>query len=379
MKTSASPEIVITGYGACTPLGTDWKTTVKNLRAGKTGYQPEGLNGRTTCFGRIEAISDTSSDPRYVQLAEEALDDLRTIVSFPDSEPLGLVATSSKGELGQPDADPVSGTGNPGVWSAKLAEEIPGTQHIATPNTACATGLSALIHAARWLEDGLVEQALVVASESCFHPLLLAGYQNLKVFCDENGMRPFHPERSGFALGEGAAALHLTTESFRNRHGLERKGQLTGWGETCDAHHMTQMKTDGSEVSRAIAAGLSMAETAPEAVDLLHAHLTTTDTNDTMEAKLLENWTDRPILQAIKPSLGHTIGAAGLLEVIATLEVLAGGEPFPLPTTNRKYLPNPDHHPDGTDPEELDVGLTWNMGFGGHNAAAVLHSNNSNE
>lgn len=371
MTTSTQPDVVVSGYGTCTPLGNDWPTTRDNLLEGRVGYEPEKLNGELTSMGRVDGLPDKGDGPRYHRLALKALDDLERSTNPPEDEPLGIVATSSKGGLGQPTPETVTGPENPGVWSGKIARKFPNTKYVATPNTACATGLSALIQGARWLADGSLNHAVILTSESCFYPLLLAGYQNLNVLCDDDGMRPFHPDRSGFALSEGAAALYLTTESFSKQRELPNRGEILGWGETCDAHHMTSMKTDGSEVSRAINLSLQRAGLNREHIDLLHAHLTTTETNDAMEGKLLESWHEQAVLQGIKPSLGHTIGAAGLLEVIATVSSLESGRLFPLPTTSEAHLPNPDLHPENQS-RSMDTGLSWNMGFGGHNAATVI-------
>jgi 3-oxoacyl-[acyl-carrier-protein] synthase II len=245
---------------------------------------------------------------------------------------------------------------------------------IASPNTACATGLTALIQGSRWILDGAVDEVLVAATESCFDPVLLAGYQQLGVFCDENGMRPFHPNRSGFALGEAAAALHLADGEYAQSRGLEARATIEGWGETADAHHMTQMDKEGRALRRALNRALEQANQKSEKVDLLHAHLTTTETNDVTERTLLEDWSGQPLLQAIKPSLGHTIGAAGLLEAIATVDVLRKGKPFPLPTARPEDVPDAIEWPDPSKSVDAETGATWNMGFGGHNAALLLRS-----
>jgi 3-oxoacyl-[acyl-carrier-protein] synthase II len=362
--------------GAITPLGTSWKSTHRALLDGAVAPEPETVHGTETCLSRVQQ-SFSSDAPRFDHLARAALSDLLTECALPEGTNPPLVASTSKGGLGTRSTDGVVGLSNPGIWAGQLGEHLPSEPgRVSCPNTACATGLTALIQGARWIADDRVDHAIVVATESCFFPLLLAGYSNLGVFCDENGMRPFHPDRSGFALGEAAVAVLLANERFTQKYNLESQGSILGWGETCDAHHITKMEEDGGEILRAIELALGESNLTKDDVDLLHAHLTTTTTNDQTERKILESWPAGACLQGIKPALGHTIGAAGLLEVAASLNTLSNNQPFPMPTLRAEDLPEHVLHPNALDTRTFQHGVSWNMGFGGHNAAVVLEGTN---
>lgn len=366
-------------FGACTPLGTSWSETRTGLLEGEVAPKPESVHGRKTCLSRVnDPLPGSNRLPRYHRLALRAVEDLRDQVRFPENVPLGLVVSTSKGALGLNDPRTVTGPHNPGNCASAVGQRLKdcSISRISSPNTACATGLTALIQGARWIEDGEVQHALVISSESCFEPLLLAGYANLGVLCDEQGMRPFHPERTGFALAEAAGAVYLAKSSFACDNGLESLARLPGWGETCDAYHMTRMKAEGTQITRAIDRSLRQSGVKKRNVDLLHAHLTTTQANDRIERKLYSRWPKPVLLQGIKPALGHTIGAAGLLEVMATVEALNRERPFPLALDSNGKIPRPGQSIDEEVKTELnwEWGVSWNMGFGGHNAAVSINA-----
>ncbi len=368
---TSADRVALVGLGGCTSLGTSWASTRENLWRGKVGTTAIELFDLATRIGRVP-IEPSNQVPRFHQLSVVALQDL--LESIPDlpGDPLGVVAATSKGELGSFTERSISGLGNPGVWADRIASCFPRVRHISGPNAACATGLSALISAARWIADGEVSHAVVVASESSFHPLLLAGYRNLDVLCGARGMRPFHPDRDGFALAEGAAAVYLVHPERISDLEPQPVGWIRGWAETCDAHHMTRVDADGGGLNRALKQAVERAGLLPDQINLLHAHLTTTPANDELERSILERWPPDPLLQGVKPALGHTLGAAGLIEAMATLETLRRDRPFPLATARTDHLPDGLATPEKTPPPNARFGLTWNMGFGGHNAAVVL-------
>lgn len=369
--------IAIAGYGACTPFGSSWQETRSKLLNGSVAPSIETVHEQVTCLGRV-ATHCEESHPRYHELANQAIDDLKDGVTIQSGASLGVVASTSKGETGNGKPDSITGLGNPGVWCARLAERFGSQTTVSSPNTACATGLTATIQGARMIDDGDVHQAMIVATESCFIPLLLAGYRSLGVLCDRQGMRPFHPDRSGFALSEGAGSMYLVDPEFAKDNNLEVLGYITGWGESCDALHMTKMDAEGRQLDRAIQLSLERSGITRQDVDLVHAHLTTTEANDHTEKQLLSDWGGRPILQGIKPALGHSIGAAGLLELIASVDTLNSGDAFPLPTTRREDLPNKSLAPNNYDSDSAEWGVTWNMGFGGHNAAVTIRKTAQN-
>lgn len=363
-------KVGVVGMDAVTSLGTSWAETKRRLRDGDTGPEPETVHGQPTRVGRVDTPPpENDSTPRYHQLARMALVNLiERWETFPD-RPLGLVAATSKGGLGKFDVSSVMDLHNPGIWAGQLSTAFPEVARVSSPNTACATGLTALIQASRWIAHGEIDHALVVTAESCFEPLLLGGYRNMKALCDERGMKPFHPERDGFALSEGAAVMYLWGDQLIESHPSQVSGYVTGWGETNDAHHITNLHPEGRGLNHAIDRCLETRSITRDEVDLLHAHLTTTPSNDDVEKQIINEWPGEPSLQGIKPALGHSIGASGLIEAIATVDVIDGEAPFPLSNCREK-----DRPVTGTRSEQFQRGLTWNMGFGGHNAVALIES-----
>lgn len=361
----------VSGIGAITPLGNSWDKTVKSLNNEQSAPEPEEIHGTKTQISRVDK-SFPSNKPRFHQLSLESIQDLKDNFSIKNEEPLGLVATSSKGGITSSDSELLHSTLNPAVSAVEIAENFKKVDRVSTPNTACATGLTALIQGARWIEDGRLDQVIVVSSESCFTPFMMAGYNNLGVFCDESGMRPFHPDRSGFALGEGACTVYLTSSEFSKKHNLESLGTVEGWGETSDAHHITSMDEAKSQIDRAIEIALNKSPFTKKNLGLAHAHLTTTQTNDSTEKNIFDDWPGKILLQGIKPAVGHTIGAAGLLEFSATVHAVSNNDPLPIPSLSAEHKPVKTILPENHSSRMISSGVTWNMGFGGHNAAVVI-------
>jgi 3-oxoacyl-(acyl-carrier-protein) synthase len=365
-----SSSVAVVDFEAVTSLGLDWSSTRGALMEGKDGTESETIHDQSTRVGRVDMeTEDNPRVPRYHRLARRCL---VTMIErwdpFPDRS-LGLVAATSTGGLGTVDVRSVVSLHNPGIWAGQLSKAFPSVKRVSAPNSACATGPTALIQASRWIRHGEVDQAIVVGAESCFNPLLTAGYRNMKALCGKSGMRPFHPDRDGFALSEGAAAVYLWGGDLIDEAPDRVKGHVRGWGETSDAHHITNLHPEGRGLNHAIDRTLDQADLERADVDLCHAHLTTTADNDRVEYDILDQWPGEPCLQGVKPALGHTIGAAGLLEAIATLDVLRNGEPFPIVNGSKKHFPVPVEVRNS-----LRRGLTWNMGFGGHNAALLIES-----
>jgi 3-oxoacyl-[acyl-carrier-protein] synthase II len=212
---------------------------------------------------------------------------------------------------------------------------------------------------------------VLVAGVDHLSAFVVTGFTALKAI-DPAGCRPFDRDRRGLSPGEAGAALVLARADRVPRPAIT----LRGWGSSNDANHMTGPARDGSGLAQAIRAALTMAELEPGEIDYLNAHGTGTPYNDAMESAALHAvFGDRAVpISGAKGMLGHTLGAAGIVETI--LCVLALQERW-LPGTPRLQVAA-EGAPAGLVLEprpvsRLDHVLKLSSGFGGVNAALILH------
>lgn len=178
-----------------------------------------------------------------------------------------------------------------------------------TINTACTASANALMHADSMIRSGKIERALVVGLECC-NAITALGFQGLQLLTDDL-MRPFDQRRRGLILGEGCAAIVLD----RERHG-GNEFFLRGAANLCDTHSISAANVDGSTVSTVIRQALAAAQLAPQNIAALKTHGTASLLNDEAEvAGMRRVFTELPALCALKPRIGHTLGACGLNEL----------------------------------------------------------------
>lgn len=257
--------------------------------------------------------------------------------------------------------EPGNGLGNPGKLAVMFAGGLPW----AAVSCACASGLSALALAGRWIKSGRHDRVLVVGTDA-LSEFILRGFSSLLAL-SPGPCRPFDRERDGLSLGEAAGAMLLTAE--------ETDIELAGWGESNDANHITGPSRDGEGLHLAAAAAIASAGMTPDDVDYVHVHGTGTPFNDEMEAcalvKLFTHQT--PLASGTKAQTGHTLGAAGLIESIIAIEALRRGEApgnVGLVETDvdaRVTLPR-----ENTPLVRSNVALKLAAGFGGINAGLVF-------
>lgn len=240
-------------------------------------------------------------------------------------------------------------------------------------SAACASSTVALALAAEDVIHGRCEAALVVAGDAITE-FAYSGFASLLAL-DPEGARPFDRNRRGLTLGEGAALALLMDERRARESGRPVLGRLTGWGLSCDANHMTGPAKDGAGLARAVHAALARAGQSRDGVASISAHGTGTSFNDAMELRAFRAvfGDELPPVYSIKGAVGHTLGAAGLVEVIVGLESLRRG--LVPPSVNLK---EPDTDARGvvsaqTRPQAKGAAvLSTNSGFGGINAAVIL-------
>ncbi|PZU87269.1 MAG: beta-ketoacyl-[acyl-carrier-protein] synthase II [Chelatococcus sp.] len=254
---------------------------------------------------------------------------------------------------------------------------------IGAPVTACAAGVQAIGDAARLIRAGEADIALCGGAEACVDLVALGGFAAARAlstgFNDEpeKASRPFDRARDGFVMGEGAGLLVIEELEHALARGATPLAEVTGYGTSADAYHITSGPEDGSGARRAMEAALKQAGLAPGDVRHLNAHSTSTPVGDRGElaaVKALFGTEGGIAISATKSATGHLLGAAGGLEAIFT--VLALRDQIAPPTLN---LENPDEDAAGLDlvaktarPLAMEHAISNGFGFGGVNASVVF-------
>ena len=239
-------------------------------------------------------------------------------------------------------------------------------------SAACASSTIALGQGAGWISKGQAEAVLVCGADLVTE-FVVKGFQALKAL-SLDPCRPFDRYRGGLSLGEGAATVLLMSPARARREGRQKLAGIAGWAAAGDAVHMTAPDRHGRGLTRAVRSAMAMAGIAPTAVPVVHAHGTGTRYNDMMELTAFKHiFGDQPLaLFSSKGALGHTLGAAGIIE--AALSVIGLAEQTVPPTVGCQ---EPEalaqawiqHKPQKV---AYDFAISTNSGFGGINAALVL-------
>ena len=249
--------------------------------------------------------------------------------------------------------------------------------------TACATGTTAVGEAYRAIKHGYADAIIAGGAEATIHPLAIGGFANSKALSrSEDPLKasiPFNLNRNGFVMGEGAGVLILESLENAQKRGAKIYAEVVGYGNSCDAHHVTAPSPDGIPASRAIKQSLTEAGFDPEK-DLLYinAHGTSTPLNDKTETAAIklamgEEAARKAIISSTKSMTGHMLGATGAVELIAaTLTVKNGivtptiGLDEPDPECDLDYTPNFARKAD------ITLAISNSLGFGGHNGCVAV-------
>ena len=249
--------------------------------------------------------------------------------------------------------------------------------------TACATGTHAIGEAYRAIKHGYADAIIAGGAEATIHPLAIGGFANSKALSrSEDPLKasiPFNANRNGFVMGEGAGVLILESLENAQKRGAKIYAEVVGYGNSCDAHHVTAPSPDGIPASRAIKQSLTEAGFDAEK-DLLYinAHGTSTPLNDKTETAAIklamgEEAARKAIISSTKSMTGHMLGATGAVELIAaTLTVKNGivpptiGLDEPDPECDLDYTPNVARKAD------ITLAISNSLGFGGHNGCVAV-------
>lgn len=250
--------------------------------------------------------------------------------------------------------------------------------------TACATATHTMIEAFNTIRRDEADIILAGGAESAISPLGVAGFAAIKALSTRNdepdkASRPFDLERDGFILGEGAGVLVIEELEHAKARNATIYAEITGYGSTCDAYHITAPDPEGDGAARAMRQAVERSGWRLDEVDLINAHGTSTPLNDKMESKAIRSLfgenTEKVLVNSTKSMIGHGLGAAGALETIAAIQSIIEG--FVHPTLNLDTQdPDCQIHVVGKEGIEHEVHrvLINNFGFGGHNGVLAIQS-----
>lgn len=403
--------VVITGMGVISPIGNDIKTFWENLKSGTCGIDfiqnidasalevkiaGEVKNFRAEDYGVEKGMARRAD--RFCQFAlaaaQQAMND-RGDLGLP-SDRLGVYVGSGIGGMNtfitectkcnEDGAGRVSPLFIPMMISNIAAGNIAIAHHAEGPClpvvTACATGTHAIGEAYRAIKYGYADAIITGGAEAAITPLAIGGFANAKALSKstdpKNASLPFDAERKGFVMGEGAGIIILEEYEHAIATGAKIYGELCGYGNTCDAHHYTAPKPDGSCAAKAIKQALDEANYSEKDTLYINAHGTGTHMNDMSETAAIkiamgEKEARRAHISSSKSMTGHMLGAAGGVEVIVSALSIQEGIVTPTIGLNN---PDPecdlDYTPNKAQKADLTIALSNSLGFGGHNACVAI-------
>ena len=401
--------VVVTGYGAVTPLGLNADDTWRNLVAGVSGVGYISLfdtadfkvkiGAEVKDFNPIDYIDPTTArhTDRFAQFALaaslQAIESAGLKIDESNRYDVGILVGSGVGGLNSvtKQLEILSARGpsrvSPYLVPMMIADSASAQVSIKTgirgPNfsliSACATGTDVIGIAYKMIKWGEVKVMVVGGADAAVTPIGLAGFSQAGALSrnsePQKASRPFDRERDGFVVGEGGAALILESLDCARARGANILAEIIGYGATSDAFHVTAPLESGEAAARAIE--LALAEVSPDEVGYINAHGTSTPLNDASETRAIKKaFGDKAYkipVSSIKSMLGHMMGAAGTIEAITCCQVINKG--IIPPTINLEH-PDPecdlDYVPNAARAGDVRIALSNSFGFGGHNSVIAI-------
>jgi 3-oxoacyl-[acyl-carrier-protein] synthase II len=404
--------VVITGLGTVNAVGNDVPTTWERLRKGESGIvriskvrvddMASQVGGEIKDFDPLAVLDKREVrrlDPvcHYALVAsQEAVDDSGLKIDPAGCDRMGVLIGSGIGGLESiehnnqvlfergpgrisPFFIPQMVANMPaGVVSMRFGARGPNS----CVTTACASGAHAVGEAYRLIQRGDADVMLAGGAEAPIQRIGLAGFASMKAMSTRNdeparASRPFDADRDGFVIGEGAGTLVLESLEHALARGARIYAELVGYGMSGDAHHMTAPPEDGVGAQLAMRRTLEDGGLAPESIDYINAHGTSTPHNDRIETlaikKVFGAHASRVAISSTKSMTGHALGAAGGLEAIFSVLAVRDGE---IPPTINYETPDPDcdldYTPNESRSRNVRIALSNSFGFGGTNAALAI-------
>ena len=402
--------VVITGMGAITPIGNSVEEFWNGIKEGKTGFGPityfDTADYRCKLAAEVKDFDpaqymDKKSARRMEQFCQfavaaagQAISDAGLIMEQEDPYMVGCSVGSGIGSLQAMEREydrlKEKGPGRVGPMLVPLmiSNMAAGNVSIAyglkgkslNVVTACATGTHSIGEAYRTIQYGDADVMIAGGTESSITPIGIAGFSALTALSfsedPERASIPFDKERNGFVMGEGSAIVVLEELEHAKRRGAKIYAELTGYGCSSDAYHITSPAEDGSGAATAMLNALKDGGVAPEELTYINAHGTSTHHNDLFETRAIklafgEHAYDLKI-NSTKSMVGHLLGAAGAVEFVTCVKEIQEGyihRTVGLRETEEELDLN---YCRDSYKEEVPYALTNSLGFGGHNASLLL-------
>ena len=409
------PRVVVTGMGAVTALGNDVPSTWEGLVAGRSGirtiesFDPSRLTSRMA--GEVRGLDashvldrkDLRRTDRYIVLGLVAAREAMDAAGLPErlegelAAETGVILGTGLGGVGtfidnvttsiERGPDRISPffipMGIPNVGAGQIAISTGAIGPNFAIASACATGGHAIGEAWETIRRGDAAVMLAGGTEACLREALIGGFCAMRALSTRNddpagASRPFDADRDGFVIGEGAGVLVLESLDHADARGAEPLAELVGYGATADASHLTLPAPGGIGAVRAARRALEKAGLSPDAIQHLNAHATSTVEGDKAELQAIRSifgdHAPRVAVTANKSMLGHTLGAAGAIEAIATIQAIRTSC---VPPTINLHRPDAAAEGLGLTPNAgrsvtIEAALSNSFGFGGQNSALVF-------
>ncbi|HEL1300845.1 TPA: beta-ketoacyl-ACP synthase II [Streptococcus equi subsp. zooepidemicus] len=400
--------VVVTGYGVTSPIGHTPEEFWSNLKAGHIGIKPiTKFDTSDFAVKNAAEIQDFPFDKYFVKkdlnrfdmyslyalyAATEAIEHAGLDIEAIDSDRFGVIVASGIGgiqeieeqvirlhEKGPKRVKPMTlPKALPNMAAGNVAMKLNAQGVCKSINTACASSNDAIGDAFRTIKFGLQDVMMVGGSEAAITKFAIAGFQSLTALStteDPNRSSiPFDKDRSGFIMGEGSGMLVLESLEHAQKRGATILAEIVGYGNTCDAYHMTSPHPEGLGARKAINLALQEAGIDAAAIDYVNAHGTSTPANEKGESQAIVAVLGKEVpVSSTKSFTGHLLGAAGAVEAIATIEAMRHNY-VPMTAGTKELSDDIEANVIFGQGKEADIryAISNTFGFGGHNAVLAF-------
>ncbi|MCK1189382.1 beta-ketoacyl-ACP synthase II [Streptococcus uberis] len=400
--------VVVTGYGVTSPIGNTPQDFWSSLKNGKIGIGPiTKFDTDDFIVKNAAEISDFPFDKYFVKkdlnrydmyslyalyASLEAVNNAQLDIETVDSDRMGVIVATGIGgiheieeqvirlhEKGSRRVKPMTlPKALPNMAAGNVAMTLKAHGVCKSINTACASSNDAIGDAYRHIKFGIQDVMIVGGAEAAITKFAIAGFQSLTALSTtEDPTRasiPFDKDRNGFIMGEGSGMLVLESLEHAQKRGATILAEIVGYGNTCDAYHMTSPHPEGLGARKAMRLALQEAGISASDIDYVNAHGTSTPANEKGESQAIVAVLSKEVpVSSTKSFTGHLLGAAGAVEAIATIEAMKNSY-IPMTAGTKELSDDIEANVIFGQGKEAEIryAMSNTFGFGGHNAVLAF-------